>query len=790
VATTTTTDPVPTNNDPGNPNGSTTDPVVIAPDLRTDKRLVGAQLVAGAGFTYEVTVVNDGPSTAQADIVITDTLPSQVAALTLAEYSVNGATAVACSPATTATVTCTVPDDLPVGQSIVVTITGTIQSGVTTFDDNTVIATTTDADPNLGNNDSLASGNLATNADLTVTKSFDDASVEAGATTEFDLVVTNLGPSDAVAVELEDILPAGFTVDSISSPVGTCVEATTTVADDTVDCDLGTIVATAGSNSVTVTVVAAVDPSQPAGPVTNTATVSSSTPDRNPTNTGTDQIDVTRRADLDLAKTVTSPAPPTAVLAGETISYEIVFTNNGPSSAEGSVVGDPLPAGVAIVPSSVLIDGSVPTGGQSCTTAGNILTCDLGEILPTAPDNTVTITYDVDVDADFTGPSVTNLATANSPTPNNTPTSGTTTGVGTEADLELVDKVSNPSTVDAGDDVEYTITVRNNGPSVSRSVVIDDDIPAGVTVQAASLPVGCSIVAGGDVECQLGDLDPGATVSRTFTVTVSPDQLADVTNEASVSSPTTPEPPTGGTPNVDDVVTTVTTSADLVTTKTASPDPAVPGQPITYTISVRNDGPSVARAVDVTDSDAPALLTGTITSGWVNDTATGTCSTAITCSVGDIPPNGVATITISGTVPTGQLANLVNIADATSTGPDATPDPNPPDATDIAVTPVAPVADIGVAKSIDTDPLVPGDPVAFTITISNNGPSDARSVTVTDVIDLAVTNLATTNPDCGFTGQLLECSIDRIEPGVANVVTVDVTGELDPAFLGTLSNTV
>ncbi|MFK7916504.1 MAG: hypothetical protein AB8G14_00385 [Ilumatobacter sp.] len=792
-ASSTTTDPTPANNDAGNPAGSTTGVVVVAPDLQIAKSLVEPELVAGFGFTYVVTVKNNGPSDASGQIGIVDLLPAQVdqTPLPTAAYVISSGGSGNCpvtAGAPQASVDCAIDDDLAVGETITLTISGAIEAGATSFDDNTASVSTTDADPVAANNSATASSLLSTDADLVMAKTFAADTVVAGQTVAFDLLVTNVGPSDAASVEFTDVLPAGFSVaadSDITAPGGVaCVRSTSTNTDDTVTCNLASLPAAAGSNAVTVTIVATVDPALGAGPVTNTATASSATPDRNPgSNIGTDQVEVLRFADLDLLKTVVSPAPPAAVLAGETVAYSVRVDNAGPSTAEGSVLGDALPAGVTIDPSSIQIDGAAPVAPQSCTVPGGLLTCELGEL---APGGGGTITYTVTIDSDFDGGSVSNSASVSSPTPNDAPPPSTTsTGVGVEADLELVSKTSLPTSVNAGEDIEYTIAIRNNGPSLARNVVIDDDLPAGVTVQLASLPSGCSL-AFGDVQCQLGDVpaapDTASTVTRTFSVTVDPDQLTDINNVASVSS-ITPEPIGGGASNTAAAPTTITTSADLTTTKTASPVPAVPGEQITYTIVVTNAGPSIARAVTVTDTDVVAALNGPITGTWVNGVASGSCDATVACAIGDLAI-GTATITIIGTVPPAQLANIVN----TATSASSTDDPVADNAA-TADTPVAAVADVAVVKTIDTSPLVPGQPMQFTIRVTNNGPSNARDVVVNDSINAAMTSLATTNSDCSFNEQLLACAFDSVAPGAGNAIDIVVTGNLAPSFLGTFENT-
>src|SRR5205085_6642726 len=70
--------------------------------------------------------------------------------------------------------------------------------------------------------------------------------------------------------------------------------------------------------------------------------------------------------------------------------------------------------------------------------------------------------------------------------------------------------------------------------------------------------------------------------------------------------------------------TTTQTAADLVVTKTDSPDPVVAGNNITYTINVQNNGPSDAQTVTLTDA-IPAnttFVSTTTPAGWARTDST------------------------------------------------------------------------------------------------------------------------------------------------------------------------
>ena len=114
-------------------------------------------------------------------------------------------------------------------------------------------------------------------------------------------------------------------------------------------------------------------------------------------------------------------------------------------------------------------------------------------------------------------------------------------------------------------------------------------------------------------------------------------------------------------------------AADLGIDKSDSADPVSRGSAFTYTLVVSNSGPGSAVSVELTDS-----LSGNVRFVSVSSTA-GACSQAdgmVTCSLGDIPSGGTATVTINVTARrTGTATNTAQVSSAT-------PDPNPANNTD------------------------------------------------------------------------------------------------------------
>jgi uncharacterized repeat protein (TIGR01451 family) len=120
-------------------------------------------------------------------------------------------------------------------------------------------------------------------ADLVVTKSDSPDPVRRGGSLTYNVEVTNQGLNPAVAVLLTDQLPANVRFVSVT-PSGSCTQA-----NGTVTCSLGNIV-NDRSETITITVTP-----RRTGTVTNTAQVSSLSPDPNlANNTDSEETVITR----------------------------------------------------------------------------------------------------------------------------------------------------------------------------------------------------------------------------------------------------------------------------------------------------------------------------------------------------------------------------------------------------------------------------------------------------------------------------------------------------------------
>lgn len=176
---------------------------------------------------------------------------------------------------------------------------------------------------------------------------------------------------------------------------------------------------------------------------------------------------------------------------------------------------------------------------------------------------------------------------------------------------------------------------------------------------------------------------------------------------------------------------TVIASADLSLTLTDSPDPVAAGAVLTYSMTVRNDGPSAAASVSVSD----ALPAGTTfqslstPAGWTATTPAVGSSGTVTLSHASLPAGGAAVFTLAVRADAGIADGtaLTNTAMVSS----AAADPNPSNDTASATTAVQARADLAITIADAPDPVTAGELLTYTLGVSSAGPSTARNVVIT-----------------------------------------------------------
>lgn len=119
-----------------------------------------------------------------------------------------------------------------------------------------------------------------------------------------------------------------------------------------------------------------------------------------------------------------------------------------------------------------------------------------------------------------------------------------------EADV-MVTKAAT-GTVSVGDEFDYIVEVTNNGPDAAADVTLTENLPAHVSVVAIDPASDCAETSTNVVECDLGTVASGDTVTVTITVTADA-PTSSATNTAEVTS-TTPDPDEGNNTDRADVM--------------------------------------------------------------------------------------------------------------------------------------------------------------------------------------------------------------------------------------------
>jgi uncharacterized repeat protein (TIGR01451 family) len=284
----------------------------------------------GDQITFTVTLTNSGPDAATG-VQVTDLLPAGVSFVS--SNASQGSYVNTSGVWTVGTVSPGAPQTL--------SITATVVSPVAQTNTGT-ISDADQFDPDAANNTASATETPQAQADLAIIKTDGAASVVPGTSDTYTIVVSNPGPSAVTGASLSDPLPAGV--------IGATWAATGFTGGGSVagpasgSGALATTVDLPVNASVTFTFTTTINPSA-TGSISNTVTVSppAGTTDPNPgNNSATDSDTLTPQADLSITKTdgVVSVVP------GGGTTYNIMVTNNGPSTAVGATVTDLFPAAI------------------------------------------------------------------------------------------------------------------------------------------------------------------------------------------------------------------------------------------------------------------------------------------------------------------------------------------------------------------------------------------------------------------------------------------------------------
>ena len=589
-----------------------------------------------------------------------------------------------------------------------------------------------------------------------VTPSADQNAVQPGDAIQYSYLVTNTGNTTLNTISVNDSNLITVTCPTPASPGLAPGSAEICTADHAytatqADVDAGAVNDTATASGVDLLGV-------PSPRASGTLTV--------PAEPGNPELSLAKQG------TVTPAADQDDIMVGDTIDYSYVVTNTGDVTLTSFAVIDPTLGPVTCpIPAP---PGLAPGASATCTA-----------------DNPYTVAQ-----ADIDNGGATDQATATGADANASATS-TSTAFDTDPSVPApsvsmvksatVSPTADQNDAQVGDKIAYSFLVTNTGNVDLESIAISDtslgDAVSCPIPAPPGLAPGASETCTGEIQhvVSLSDVAAGS-VTNTATATAT-DGLGDTspasapsTDTVRVKQPTSPlSAPSAPTPTPAPPPSPMpaTHATELVVHKRVDKANAYPGEKLTYTLTVTNDGPETASDVKITDTPTIAIKLISIHADQGHCDA----APAITCTLGTLEVGKTAKIKIVAEVKRSGVER--NTAIATS----AIELLDPQDATSTARTKVAPI--LRVHKTASVPRATTGENVTYKITVSNPTITAIGSVTVCDALPSGLQYLRA-SPDANVRTGTPCWTITRL--GADRSERFTVVANVAPGFHGELVN--
>lgn len=211
---------------------------------------------------------------------------------------------------------------------------------------------------------------------------------------------------------------------------------------------------------------------------------------------------------------------------------------------------------------------------------------------------------------------------------------------------------------------------------------------------------------------------------------------------------------------------------DLAVNKSVSAPQANPGQTVRYTLTVSNNGPSVATNVTLRDV-LPSGLADVRADGAARE------GNVLTWRLGRLEPGQQQSVQLEATAQ--NLGTWVNVAEVQAAEEDTNPENNRAQARLEVVAPPPPPrqpeVDLVLGKSVEPARIELGQTATFTLTVRNDGPDAGTGVVLTDRLPVGLEVVSTT-PAATRQGSTLTWNLERLPAGERRNFSVVVRGRV------------
>ena len=646
---------------PLNNNASKSISVPNAADLAIVKIVNNTRPNYGDLVKWTLTVTNNGPDAATG-VNVSDVLPSgliyQSATPSVGSYS-NGIWTIG---------------DLAKGASQTLDIVCLVnKTGVIK---NVASVSGNEYDIDKSNNKAQASIDVPKSCDLEIIKSVNNSAPNYHDLVKWTITVKNNGPDNASGVFVEDILPDGLIIRSVS---GNFTGG---------KWNIGSLNA---YSSKTLEIVTFIDKT---GLLINNANVTGNEYDHNESNNrDNSSVDVPKASDLEISKIVDNQNP----LYKNNVKWIIIVKNNGPDKATGVKVNEVLSDAFELVKSTA-------SKGYYINGVWDIGDLDVGERANLEIISKVVKTGNFTNMVNITGNEYDYVPENNK--------ANKSIEVSPSVDLEVTKKVNNTSP-NYYDLVKWTVTVKNNGPDKANSIEITDILPKGLEFVSYNSTKGYYNDGFWKFCClEVGESQNLEIITRVKAIGV-------VKNIVTASAKEYDHNPSN---NRAESSVNVDPSCDLQVMKLSNQSTVNYKQLVKWNLIVKNNGPSDATRVVVLDT-LPEGLT------FISAQGDGTYSTTGTWYIGDLASGQTKELAIITRCD--EVGEFTNVAVVKCDHHDYNSSNNRAEKT---VT-VPPAADLAITKSVSKVQYEVGDLIAYRIEIVNNGPSTARNINVSEFMD-------------------------------------------------------